>query len=166
MKQNKGRGVVLKDRTVYLEECLDILDTNQSTKLTTDPTKKTEEKIQQVLRKIKRSLWAQEYSTIYPTGSCQSKFYGRAKVYKLPENGYVDQLPIRAIASNTGTATYQLARYLAKLLSPLSLSQYTVKRTKDFIQKIHNVNVPTDLIWYHSTWNYYLQVYLWKKQLM
>ena len=56
MKQYKGRGVVLMDRTVYLEKCLDILDTNQSTKLTTDPTKKTEEKIQQVLRKIKRSL--------------------------------------------------------------------------------------------------------------
>ena len=56
MKQDKGRRVVLMDRTVYLEKCLDILDTNQSTKLTTDPTKKTEEKIQQVLRKIKRSL--------------------------------------------------------------------------------------------------------------
>ena len=54
----------------------------------------------------------------------------------------MDQLPIREIASNTGTATYQLARYLAKLLSPLSLSQYTVKSAKDFIQKIHNVNVP------------------------
>ena len=56
MKQYKGRGVALMDRTVYLEKCLDILDTNQSTKLTTDPTRKTEEKIQQVLRKIKRSL--------------------------------------------------------------------------------------------------------------
>ena len=56
MKQDKGRRVVLMDRTVYLEKCLDILDTSQSTKLTTDPTKKTEEKIQQVLRKIKRSL--------------------------------------------------------------------------------------------------------------
>ena len=54
----------------------------------------------------------------------------------------MDQLPIRAIASNIEIATYQLAKYLAKLLSPLSLSQYTIKSTKDFIQKIHNVNVP------------------------
>ena len=54
----------------------------------------------------------------------------------------MDQLPIRPIVSNIGTATYQLAKYLAKLLSPLSQSQYTVKSTKDLIQKIYNVNVP------------------------
>ena len=28
--------------------------------------------------------------------------------------------------SNIGTASYQLAKYLAKLLSPLSTSEYTV----------------------------------------
>ena len=54
----------------------------------------------------------------------------------------MDQLPIRPIVSNIGTATYQLAKFLTKLLSPLSQSQYTFKSTKDFIQKIHNVNVP------------------------
>ena len=56
MKQNKGRGVVLMDRTAYLEKCLDILDANQFTKLSTDPTKKTEEKIQRVLRKTEGSF--------------------------------------------------------------------------------------------------------------
>ena len=70
MKQDKGRGVVLMDRTVYLEKCQDMLDTNQFTKLDTDLTKKTKEKLQE----IKRSLSAQEYSTIYPTGSCPGKF--------------------------------------------------------------------------------------------
>ena len=65
MKQDKARGVVLMDRTVYLEKCLDILDTNQFTKLSTDPTKRTEEKIQRVFQKIKRSFSTQEYSTIY-----------------------------------------------------------------------------------------------------
>ena len=54
----------------------------------------------------------------------------------------MDQLPIRPIISNIGTATYQLAKYLAKLLSPLSQSQYTVKSTKGFMEKIRNVNVP------------------------
>ena len=98
--------------------------------------------MQQVLQEIKRSLSAQEYLTIYSTGSCPGKFYGTAKVHKLPENGNVDQLPIRPIVSNIGTATYQLAKFLTKLLSPLSQSQYTFKSTKDFIQKIHNVNVP------------------------
>ena len=44
MKQNKGRGVVLMDIMVYLDKLLDILDTNKFTKLSTDPTKKMEEK--------------------------------------------------------------------------------------------------------------------------
>ena len=114
---------------------------NQFTKLSTDSTKKTEEKNQRVLRKIKRSFSAEEYSTIYTTGSCPGKFYGSAKVRKLPESRNVDQLRIGPIASNTGTAIYQLAKYLAKLLSPLSQSQHTVKSTKDFIEKIRNLNV-------------------------
>ena len=145
MKQDKGRGVVLVDTMVYLQKCLDILYASQFTKLSTGPTKKTEEKIQRVLRKIKRSLTAQEYSAIYRTGSCPRMFYGTAKIHKLPENGNVDQLPIIPVASNIGTATYQLAKYLAKCLSPFSLCQYTFKSTKDFIQKIHNVNVPHGL---------------------
>ena len=136
MKQDKGRGVILMDRTVYVEKCLDILDTNQFTKVSTDPSKKTEEKIQRVLRKIKRSFSVQEYLTTYPTGSCLGKLYSTAKVYKLPENRNVDQLPIRPIVSNIGTATYQLAKHLAKLLPPLNQSRYTIKRTKDFIGKI------------------------------
>ena len=35
-----------------------------------------------------------------------------------------------------------MVKYLTKLLPPLSQSQYKVKSTKDFIEKIHNVNVP------------------------
>ena len=60
-------------------------------------------------------------------------------------------LPIRTIISNIETATYQLEKYLAKILHYPSQLQYTIRSTKDFIQKIHNVNVPIDLILYHST---------------
>ena len=34
----------------------------------------------------------------------------------------MDKLPIRSIVSNTGTATYQPTKYLAKPLLPLSQS--------------------------------------------
>ena len=94
------------DRTVYIGKCLDILDTNQFTKLRANSTKKTEEKIEQVLRKIKTNFSTQEYSTIYPSGSCPGKCYGTVKIYKLPENGNIEELlPIRLIVSNIGTAT-------------------------------------------------------------
>ena len=39
-------------------------------------------------------------------------------------------------------ATYRIAKHLAKLLSPLSTSEYTVKSTKDLIEKLKTVKVP------------------------
>ena len=51
-------------------------------------------------------------------------------------NDNVQHLPIRPITSNTGTATYHSSKYLALLLSPLSGSEYTVKNSKPFVQKV------------------------------
>ena len=52
----------------------------------------------------------------------------------------VDELPIQPINSNINTVSYQLAKYLAKLLSPLSTSEYTVKGTVEFITSIKGQN--------------------------
>ena len=64
------------------------------------------------------------------------------EVLKISENDTVDELPIRPIVSNIGTATYNLSKYLAKLLSPLSQSEYTIKNTKQFIEQIRMKQVP------------------------
>ena len=61
LKQDKGRGVVLMDRTKYTNICLEILETNQFTKLNHDPTKSVEEMIQRLLRKFKSRLSQKEY---------------------------------------------------------------------------------------------------------
>ena len=60
----------------------------------------------------------------------------------LTNNRNVQDLPIRPIIAITKTSTYQLAKYLAKLLSPLSVSEYTVKSTKDFVNKIRKEKFP------------------------
>ena len=49
---------------------------------------------------------------------------------------------MRPILSNIGTATYDLSNYLAKLLSLLSQSEYTIKNKKQFIEQIHMKQVP------------------------
>ena len=95
-----------------------------------------ENKVQQTLRKIKSKFTEQEYKKLYPTGSCPAKFYGTAKIHKIPVNGNIDDLPIRPIVSNINTATYNLAKYLSKFLAPLRKSGDTIKSTKDFIEKV------------------------------
>ena len=81
MKQDKGRGVVITNKHKYTEQCLEMLNTKQFSESNIDPTKKTEAKIQRVLRKIKNKLTIQEYHRLYPTGCCPGKFYGTAVRY-------------------------------------------------------------------------------------
>ena len=106
-------------------------------------TKKIEAKIRRVLRKIKTNLTSQEYSRLYRTGSCPGKFYSTPKMYKILPTDSVDKLPITPILSNINTLTYKSAKYLAKLMSPLSRSQYTVNSTKHFNEQMKHEKIPT-----------------------
>ena len=55
------------------------------------------------------------YFKIYLTRLSPENFYGTVKLQKLPNNGTVDQLPLRPIIFNIGVATYDLAKYLVQL---------------------------------------------------
>ena len=135
MRQDKGCGLTILDRKNYIEKCLNILDTKQFRRLSKDPTKTLERKMQRVLRKIKCHLEEKEYKKLYPTGLKPGLFYGTAKVHKLKIGKVLKELTIRPSISNIGTATYETARYLNSLLTWLTESQYNVLSTDDFIQK-------------------------------
>ena len=51
---------------------------------------------------------------------------------------------MQPISFNINTASYQLAKYLAKLLSPFSTSKYTVKSTSNFVTHIKGQNTPNN----------------------
>ena len=63
-----------------------------------------------------------DFKNFYPTGSRQDLFYGTPKMHKLQENQGLNELTVKPIISNTGTATYNTAKYLKNLLSPLGKS--------------------------------------------
>ena len=132
------------DSSKYTEKCLEILGNDQFANINDDPTKRTESKIQRCVCKLKSKITKDEYWKLYSTGSNPGKFYETAKIHKLSYNDTIDQLPLRPTVSNIGTAFYHLSKYLAKLLSPLSQSEYTVKNSKELIWKFKNV-VPLDL---------------------
>ena len=144
LKQDKGKGVVVLDRSKYMEKCLSILSTSQFAEMDHDPTAYIEGKVRRALRKIKNKLPSFVYSKIYPTGSSPGKFYGTAKLHKVSSNSTVEQLPLRPIISNIGTATYDLAKYLAQLLKTLSESQYTIKNSKTFTKRLNKMMIPPE----------------------
>ena len=106
LHQVKGRGTVIMNRNKYTNKCLNIRNTEKIRKLDRDPTKPIEAKIQRAVRKIKSHLSNQEYMRIYPTGSAPGKFYGTTKKHKIPVKGTINDLPLRPIISNIGTASY------------------------------------------------------------
>ena len=84
----------------------------------------------------------QEYRQLYPTGSNPGRFYGTAKLHKIPPNGTIQDLPIRPIVSNIGTASYRLPKYLTQTLSPSGKSTYSIKSTFDLMGKMKNEQIP------------------------
>ena len=143
LKLDKGRGVVVMDRSKYTVKCLEMLSTKRFTVVEDDPIKTLESKIQRILRKLKSKITDQEYKDLYPTESQPCKFYGTAKMHKLPINGNLKHLPLRPIVSTIDTSTYNLEKFLSILLSPLRQSDHNVRSTKDLIQNIKRENIPT-----------------------
>ena len=127
-----------------MKKCLNMLNDDNFTKLTDDPTKSIKRKIQRAIRRIKSKLSKDECNKIYPTGSAPGKLYGTAKVHKMAGNDNIDNLPLRPIISNIGTAPYHLVKHLAKVLSPLSHSEFPVKNAKAFLQVFKNMLLPDD----------------------
>ena len=121
-----------------------MLQTNQFSILNHYLTKSFENKIQRTFRKLKTRLSTKQHYQLYPTGSFPGKFYGTAKLHKLPINGTIHDLPIWPIVSNIGTASYHLAKYLAKVLSPLAYSEYTIRSTKDLKNLVKNERMPQE----------------------
>ena len=62
---------------------------------------------------------------------------------KLFVNGNLNHLPLRPIVSNINTLTYNLVKFLSKLLSSLRQSDHNVRSTKDLIHNIKEENIPT-----------------------
>ena len=64
-----GRDVIILEITKYTEKHMALLNTEHFKRFTTDPTAGTEQKIQNILRKIKYKFSEDKYKRLYPTGS-------------------------------------------------------------------------------------------------
>ena len=111
-------------------------------------------KIERILRKLKSKITDQEYKHLCPTESQPGKFYGTAKMHKLPANWNVNHLRLQPIVSNINTSTYSLVNFLSKSLSPLRQSNHNVRSTKNFIQNIKREIIPTGykMVFFNLKW--------------
>ena len=134
---DKGVVMVVLNKEDYIQKAKHLLNQPTYKKMKEDPTSKQKARLIKLLRNIKAEggITEEQYKKMYPTGVGAPKFHGIPKIHK-------QDTPLRPIVSSIGTASYNTAKELAKILKPLvGKSQHHLQNTKDFIQPIKDVKL-------------------------
>ena len=136
---DKGRATVVLNTKDYKDKVMKLLkDTNTYEVLKKDPTNLFKTRLINILREWKsnKTISDQLYYRLYPTSDVSPKFYGLPKIHK-------KEIPLRPIVSSIGNITYNTAKYLTQILSPLvGQSPHFIKNSADFVEKIKHLEVP------------------------
>ncbi len=138
-KYDKGNGVVILNTTDYFKKLDEIvLDKEKFSEVKVDdddlkhPIIKNEHSICYFLRThVKQYVSEKVFKEIMPSGSQPGKLYGLCKVHK-------DGFPLRPVVSMIGTAEYNIAKYLDKLIKPFIPSTHMLNSTISFLDSIKN----------------------------
>ena len=117
-----------------------LLNTERFKTVTTDPIAATKREMQKIF--FEKSNFSN--NELYPKGLTPTRFYVTTKVHKLKYNRRIDELLIQCIICSINKASYQLTKYLDKLLWPLNTSECTVESTNEIITHIKEENIPNN----------------------
>ena len=137
---NKGVSMVVMDKEDYIKKSEDLLKQITYRELVADPTNKDKNKLIKLLKTIKAEggINNTTYKRLYPTGAGSPKYYGLPKIHKAG-------VPMKPIISSRGSATYETAKELAKIIKPMvERSPHYVQNNKDFLDSIKNIKIQPD----------------------
>ncbi|CAB4038649.1 Hypothetical predicted protein [Paramuricea clavata] len=143
-KADKGNAVVIMNRTDYQNHVEEMLKDKNTYKDITDkrrnPTSKIETDLQQILLKLKDTgyLTENEYTKLKPFDSFPAALYCLPKIHKVPlveqdEHFKIEtgtDIPFRPINSSIGSPTYEVSKYLARILKHLYNENYTEQKIR------------------------------------
>ena len=129
--------MVIMDREDYVNKANQLLNQNNYKTLTKDPTNSIKNKLICILKRVKQQtgLDSNTYKSMYPTGCVPPKFYGLPKIHK-------PGTPLRPMVSSCGSATYGVAKELAKILKPLvGKSPHHITSTQDLVEQAKQIKL-------------------------
>ena len=116
---DKVVALVVMDKSQYVDKCMALLDDTKVYKPCKDTTKKLHRDVQETLQQLNREhgssrlyWWSKRhYNKLLPTGNTSPapRFYGLPKIHKA-------NCPMQPIVSACGTVTYQVDKFLTKIL--------------------------------------------------
>ncbi|XP_068203648.1 uncharacterized protein [Palaemon carinicauda] len=138
-KRDKGQGVVILDKAEYLRKMEDILNERSKFRelVSEDPlihTLNMENKINYRVRKWEKDgiLSDETASAMMATGTQLGIMYGAPKIHKRG-------IPLRPILAAINKCSYDLPKHLVTKLAPLTVNEYTLKNTYEFVDLINSV---------------------------
>lgn len=140
-RPDKGRGVVLMDKTDYNNKMDAILsDHTKFKKMDIDMFKlslQQEDKINRFVNQLFKDeiISKTQKDLLYCTGTGPGIMYGLPKVHK-------EATPLRPILAAYNTSSFQLAKFLVPLLEPLTTNDYTLSNSYEFFRSISSLNLP------------------------
>ena len=137
---DKGVSMVVMDRDDYNIKAEELLHQPTYRPIQNDPTNKMKNRLITLLKKIKTEGGLSEttYKRLYPTGAGSPKFYGIPKVHK-------QGIPLRPIVSSIGSATYNTAKELSRILKPLvGKSRHHIQNNQDFVEDLKGIQLQPD----------------------
>ena len=136
IRPDKGNGIVILNRSDYINKVLDILDdSSKFLQLNTDSLEICQKRENKLIRLLRDNLLKNKYITeevyreLFPSGSTPGILYGLPKVHK-------PDCPARPILSAIGTYNYKLAKFLVPILQPFTHNSFTVKDSFSFVNEI------------------------------
>ena len=136
---DKGWDTVILNTTDYETKMATLLnDPTKYEPLAKDPTAPHKRKLINIIKRWQSQdpIPQQLKYRIYPTAEEVPKIYGLPKIHK-------PDFPLRPIVANRGGITYNAARVLADILSPLvGQSERHEKNSSAFVDKIRDLEVP------------------------
>ena len=152
---DKGRATVILDKSDYTRKMMQILEDDKYTTLKRDPTVKTENRIVKTLKRLcsEGHLDEKMCDLLTPRYSSPPQMYGLPKVHK-------EGTPMRPIVSAIGSPSYNLAKELARILTPLAgNTPHTVRNSAAFVDRIRSLEMePQDRLVSFDVTNLFPQV--------
>lgn len=143
-KPDKGTGIVIMNATDYIAKIEQIiLDETKFSKHQNQDLYKISRSVERKVRNYLRDhlkktglISTETYRQLYPNGSRIGLLYGNPKVHK-------QGCPIRPICSAVGTATYDLSKYLAEIISPAATNSYGTdcRDSFQFLEQLQNYDL-------------------------
>lgn len=136
LKADKGGAVVILDKEDYVCKMTDHLNCGSYKMLSSNPIPKIMKDVKKIIsdsnldEKLKKKL--------LPSCETVPRIYGLPKIHK-------EGVPLRPIVNTIGSPTYELAKYVAKILKPLvGNTDSFIKDSQDFVNLIKNERLEHD----------------------